>query len=299
MEKNDITDVSRSIQVGAVDFFGVMIPGVIIITMCVVGFFVPVAMLIMDLSVAEIKPIDVGTNGMLLGIFLLIIFSYMFGYILRLSSPDELDRTSALKVIKRECVKKSSKKSESAIKEWIDEDKWPFNPYDSMDKYPYLKFREYLKQRGHTEVAKKLITWNAEADNRLRSKTAVNEMKMSVRLHCPELSALLDSKEAHIRLMTGTWAAFRFSQWPIWIALISLIAAVAALNAQLSGHYYFVYIFINISLLLVIFFCNKKIENLFHYRRVSELFHIVQAAYFAEEQKRQKETSKQVTSKRK
>jgi hypothetical protein len=284
----------------------------------------------------------------LLIIFLLVIFSYFLGYILRLSSPDVLDRKSAIKVIWGEYTKSlqsdapltirdqivSIKDAPRAfkkwaglltvswrdVKKWIKKDGWPFDPSNPKDKYPYLHFRKYLEKRGHEQLARELATWEPEAEKadtisqsvdeperkplkpsssagrKQRSKSIVNMMKMSIRLYCPDLSSLVESKEAHIRLMAGTWTAFKFAQWPIWIALILLAIAnfdpqwvESVLSMQLTGHNYLVYMFINLNLLLVIFLCNRRIENLFHYRRVSELFHIVQAAYFAEQTKKRLE----------
>lgn len=334
-------ELSKTIRVGTVDFFGIMIPGMIVIAMCVIGFFVPLASIIVDISRAETTPIEVDTNGLLLALFLLVIFSYVFGYILRLSSPDQLDRKSAIKVIKGEYLKKELKSipltlqdnvsalkgkwhvikkwyestfvSWDGIKEWIKDDGWPFDPGDLTNKYPYNNFREYLKNRGHDDLAKDWATWepcisnkeSTDSENKFKQKTSkkatpetkcqrsksnVNRMKMLIRIYCPELSALIESKEAHIRLMAGTWAAFKFSQWPIWIANIILSTIIfapewveATLPVQLTNHNYLAYMFINVNLLLVIFFCNHRIERLFHYRRVSELFHIVQAAQFAKQ----------------
>jgi hypothetical protein len=198
-------------------------------------------------------------------------------------------------------------------------DAWPYNPYDPMDKYPYLKLSAYLNKRGHADLVNALVTWGLEneteagsaktekgrgggakmekaatgetADKAQRSKTIINKMKLSIRLFCPELSMLIESKEAHVRLMAGSWAAFRFSQWPIWLALIILIV--------FFRDSFWAYLFINMVLLAIIFFCNRQIESLFHYRRVSELFHIVQSAYFAEQRKEQHDAAAKAEPKEK
>ena len=343
-------DLSKTIRVGTVDLFGIVIPGMIVIAMCVIGFFVPLASIVVDISHAETTPIEMDTNELLLALFLLVIFSYVVGYILRLSSPDQLDRKSAINVIKGEYFKKELKSvpltlrdyvpalkdrwhvfkkwyestfvSWDEIKEWIKDDGWPFDPGDLTDKYPYNNFREYLKNRGHDDLAMVWATWepcssnkgSADSENKSeqktskkvasetkcqRSKSNVNRMKMLIRIYCPELSALIESKEAHIRLMAGTWAAFKFSQWPIWIALIILSTIIFApqwvensLLIQLTGHNYLAFMFININLLFVIFFGNQRIERLFHYRRVSELFHIVQSAHYAQEIRDKDENAK-------
>ena len=320
-----MNDISKSVRVGTVDFFGIMIPGLLIIAMCVIGFFAPLVSIIVDLSGAQMTPVILDTNAALLALALLVVFSYLIGYILRLSSPDTLDRKSAVKVIRGECARHSQKQvplnvleqvaslkeapgavvkwirsitqARKTMEEWIQKDGWPFNPADPRDKFPYRNFRTYLLKRGHGELAEAWINWETEGDDsgaaparKQRSKSTVNKMKMIIRLHCPELSALVESKEAHIRLMAGAWGAFKFSQWPVWIALIALavvefapqwVGALAVNPPANSNH--LIYMFINVNLLLVIFLCNQRIERFFHYRRVSELFHIVQAAYLAGE----------------
>jgi hypothetical protein len=40
-------------------------------------------------------------------------------------------------------------------------------------------------------------------------------------------------------------------------------------------------LFINLNLVLIMLYSNNRIEELFHYRRVNELFLIVQATYIA------------------
>ncbi|HEX2998099.1 MAG TPA: hypothetical protein VHP14_24960, partial [Anaerolineales bacterium] len=108
---------------------------------------------------------------------------------------------------------------------------------------------------------------------------------MKVRLQCPELSALIESKEGHIRLMAGTWAAFNFSIIPVGLAL-AIVTAACFFHPWLKPHtvgYYPFFCFININLLLIMMLSNIRIKQLFHYRRVSELFHIVQSAYLAQQ----------------
>jgi len=302
-----MNEIAKSIRMGTVDFFGVLVPGILVITMVALGVFMPLLSLLMDISNINIKLEAIDLNAATLILASLIIFAYVLGYILRLSSPDALDRISAKKVIVKE------------IKAGTDmvADGWPYDPDNPKDKYPYFNFRNYLLKRGHEHLTKALVTWGSDADWSAgktwsdkgsdkkpivitkRSKSTVNKMKMDVRLHCPELNGMLESKEGHIRLMAGAWAAFRFSMPSVIITFMVLgIVAVAVQlldlfpKSQITNQNYFIYFFINFNLLMIMYYSNKQIEKLFHYRRVSELFHIVQAAYFAQEAYKKNASSK-------
>jgi len=294
----------KSIRVGAVDFFGIIIPGVLLLSMSITGCFIPLLLIISGISGANIDWQAIYSENSSLILFVLVIFSYVLGYILRLSSPDELDRISAREVIKKE------RKIDPNFKE----DGWPFNPEDEKDKYPYSNFREYLVKRGHVELTKKLVTWCPDdqltgdkptwegekgPDGKAilktkRSKTDINKMKMKVRVQCPELSALIESKEGHIRLMAGTWTAFNLSMIFIGITFL-FIGGVWIFHAwadALHPNYCPLFLLIDFSLLLMMALSNWRITKLFHYRRVSELFHIVQAAYDSEQWEKEHRTAK-------
>jgi hypothetical protein len=273
---------------------------------CTIGFFIPICLLILDFtgSPPQWAAPDSGLVAFLL--FVVIVLSYVLGYILRLSSPDKLDRISARYVLKGESTSK-----------YFRQDEWPYSPSDPLDKYPYFNFRNYLIRRGHAHLTKHLVTWGPDEmsmngkswpdkgeDGKpikvtKRSKSTVNKMKIDIRLYCPELTGLLEGKEGHIRLMSGTWAAFRFSRWPVGIT--SIVLTVLAVLFLLSGpssylwkasQNYLLLAFISITMWMIVYFSNRRIEHLFHYRRVNELFHIVQAAYLADEVKQRDATAK-------
>jgi len=258
-----MNDLIKSIRVGAVDFFGIIIPGILLITMCTLGFFMPLLLVITNISGISLSAgIDwqgiLSKNAPLILsalIFALIVFSYVLGYILRLSSPDELDKKSAKKVIDKE----------KRVISNFEDDCWPYNPDDKTEKYPYSRFRDYLKKRGHLELIEELVTWCPDKDfeegavwddvkrddgipvlKTKRSKSAINEMKMKVRIQCPELSALIDSKEGHIRLMAGTWTAFNLSLWLVGIA--ELIITISPIIYP-SLRWCWMFSFVNINLL--------------------------------------------------
>jgi hypothetical protein len=295
-----MNEMIKSIRVGTVDFFGILVPGLLAVVMCSIGFFIPLFLLILDLTRVHANGVVLDSTWVVFTLFVIVVFSYVLGYILRLSSPDELDKISARKVVARE----------SKINDHFPMDEWPFNPENPIDKYPYFNFRNYLIRRGHAHLTKDLVTWGSDEkamNGELwpdkgkggqpvkitkRSKSTVNKMKIDIRMYCPELTGLLEGKEGHIRLMAGTWAAFRFSKRAVGITLI--ILAFVALAFQSPGwlayawkpsQNYFIFLFVSLTMWLILYFSNNRIEKLFHYRRASELFHIVQAAYIAQQVK--------------
>ena len=300
-----MNDMLKSIRVGAVDFFGILIPGLLLIVICGTGFFLPMFLLVLDLTGAGevhwliLEPVWTGT-----ALFVLIVLSYVLGYVLRLSSPDQLDRISAEYVLTKE----------REHNKYFDVDAWPYDFQDPQDKYPYFNFRNYLVKRGHTHLTDELVTWGhdekvmkgeswpdkARGGKSIkitkRSKSVINKMKIDVNIYCPALAGLLESKEGHIRLLAGVWEAFRFSK--IFLRLSFPLVLLAALFFQFPGWWssynralginYFIYVFIISSLGLLVHYSGNRIEKLFHYRRVNELFHIVQAAYIAQQFKKVK-----------
>ena len=323
-------ELVKSIRVGTVSFFGIVVPGVCLITMLSVGTILPLVVLYVGITGYSIPLKNVYDSFTLLVLAILVIFSYIFGYILRLSSPDLLDRISAKIVIDTEARKLSQKdikgfstkdeiskrlkwlflqrdKKVAEIEIFYEKDSWPFRPENPMDKYPYLGFREYLEKRGHSHLTKEIVTWgdkvgedwpnkdSSEKPIRItrRSKTTINKLKLNVRLYCPGISSLLEAKEGHIRLMAGIWAAFRFAMFPtfiIWLTffVLGVLELTGKIHIPIKNtfsmpevDFFFVLSMIGLGVLLIMWLSNRRIKNLFHYRRVNELFHIVQAAFLA------------------
>lgn len=114
-------------------------------------------------------------------------------------------------------------------------------------------------------------------------------MKLETLLRCPELSATIESNEAHIRMLFGTWRACRLGFWltipgmlvsvygcfKLWDAPIPLMAGRPLLFP------YMIWTLITLVLLFGTFFGKRRIEELFHYRRVRELLDVVVAYHLA------------------
>jgi hypothetical protein len=308
-----MNDILRTFRLGTINLLGVTVPGLIFLFLLFFGFIAPVTISIGNLTCRTPDPLnqissfntnkaetntakimvlsakagkDVPTlatstlDETALSVFdlppfghisasvvgaIVVILAYVIGYIFRLSTPDELDQRSA------QIVHKKMKP----------EDHWPYRG-EKDNKFPYIHFQDYLENRLHSDLAK-LVKWK---DN--RSKTFVNEMKLETSLRCPQLAAIIDSNEAHIRLMFGTWLACCYLRYftitGVAVSLFNVALTIYGKHADsfsYSLHVSLLWALIT-GLLLAGSECGiRKIESLFHYRRVREVFDIVACYHFA------------------
>ena len=208
-------DFLRTLRLGGLSVFGVMLPGLLLLGCSVIGLFVPITALLCSVSgggawvllaLAERHATALAVVALLIG--------YVLGYVLRLYSPDDLDRESVGPILRG----------------MSDEEKkvWPCTG-EPGDKFPYFHTHEYVRARS-LEGVLKYVTWGRDVpkcedeSRQKRSKSVVNWLKLEIAIRDPELAAQVESHEAHIRLMAGAWRAALWS-WPIIFA--GLIAAVA------------------------------------------------------------------------
>jgi hypothetical protein len=320
-----VLELFRFFRLGIVNLVGVTLPGLLTLFFLGVGFIGPLLIFVFDLNqwfAGVDRAAAWKTMGSLYssskGIItsLIIILAYIIGYIIRLSTPDELDRISAKNVLKKMGEEstpeaKESAGSESCLKtvpEEIDEglsraatvaaqdDSWPYRG-EKTNKFPYYYFKEYLTSRGLKDEAE-LVKWGhptnqSETKSFKRSKTKVNLMKLEVSLRCPELSSVIESNEAHVRLLFGTWQAITISQ-PFVIAGIILSSLEFLITFVASRYSFAPYPLSILSILSIlvggliltgITWAKNRIENLFHYQRVRELTHIVGCVYYMNKHK--------------
>lgn len=277
-------------------------------------------------AILEIPPI--GAVPPTLAIITLLILAYIIGYIFRLSTPDVLDRISAECVMDRMGGIHKAKEDhwpyrgkeaiheEDKIKEGCGnifsnslfrdyrrfrkdkmkrQKKFPYlclldylnyrkHKRERGNKFPYFHFKDYLYHRNHKELSDH-IKWNKKR----RSKTFVNKMKLETHMRSPQLSAIIESNEAHIRLLFGIWRAARlclpFVLIGIGVAFIGIyrctIVTSGAPKSQQLLFPYSVWLVLTLVLAAGSAFSIWRIQNLFHYRRVRELFDIVVCFHLA------------------
>lgn len=271
----------QALRIGVVNLFGITVPGFLILLFAVVGFMVPVLNIVFHISPFNWDILhSYYQQNSFVTLIITVIISYVAGYILRLSTPDDLDAVSAKKVLKTMDSKEKNV--------------WPFTT-EKGDKFPYFNFRAYLEARDLGHLLDH-VKWGSDKKSSnvttKRSKTAVNVMKLDIMQKSPELSAVVESNEAHIRLMSGTWSAIRstiglvltgilLSLIFVMLSLINSKFRILGLEFATEGNT-FPYLFaliITSTLLGAMLWAKYRIESLFHYRRVGELLFIVQAAH--------------------
>ena len=273
-------DYLRAFSLGVINVFGVAVPGFLVLFFPVVGLFAPSMALAIQASGSDWQHVADLAARFNINLFIatvLLVLSYVAGYILRLTSPDKLDVRSAKHV----------------LAELPEEERtvWPYQE-NHGDKFPYFHLGKYLEARGLHDLIQH-VTWgpDGESETGKRSKTTIHQMKLDIGLARPDLSALVDSNEAHVRLMAGTWLAI-VSTWPLVAAgaCLGLIASVLTHEATLSSLVwirthpvppYPAFCVISTSILVSMLWGRRQIEKLFHYRRVSELVFIVMAVHVA------------------
>jgi hypothetical protein len=258
-----MNELLRALRLGTINLFGITVPGFLLLFASVTELFLPFVALALNLNGVHLR-VDLewynAGKWILAGIFILI--AYVAGFILRLTSPDELDRISVLR-------------GKSDI--------WDYQSGD--DRFPYNRLRSYLEERGHHDLAT-LVPWHPDDKQRTqRSHTVINRMKADITLYCPELATIVDSNEAHVRLMSGTWLAIRATLPMICLGTLASLAALGAPNIlsrsssmiDQSGWYYSVQTVLNAFMIIVMVWGLKRIRMQFHNRRVAELVFILHA----------------------
>ena len=319
-------ELFRFFRLGIVNLVGVTLPGLLTLFYFGVGFIAPLIILVFDFAqrLAGVEPSIVwgkidslysSNKGII--ITLTVLFAYGIGYVIRLSTPDQLDKISAKNVLKKmgeelasetkEALKKIAETSDDGEKfaderalEEIDEelnreaivaaklDSWPYQG-EKTNKFPYYYFKQYLKSRGLTELAE-LVKWGDpksedEANSFKRSKTMVNLMKLEVGLRSPELSSVIESNEAHVRLLFGAWQAITTSRRFVIAGLV--ISCLGPLSRYIPTPHlspptpsYILSFLVGGTIFVGMTWAKNRIENLFHYQRVRELTHIVGCAHY-------------------
>jgi hypothetical protein len=256
----------KSLRLGTLNFFGIGVPGFLLLFFGFVGFMVPVGLCLLDYVNSPVSQlIEIYNKNRIELIVIVIILSYVCGYILRLTTPDELDIKSGKKIIRHEGQD------------------WPYTGRVD-DKFPYYHYKLYLASRGQTELSE-LVKWGDPKEDPMlqpRSKTAVNQLKAQIAYYVPQFIPSIESNEAHVRLMSGLWMAIKYTRI---LCVSGLLAALFSSYLYYVGLCHFKYFpliaLFSTALVALMIWAEYKIVNLFHYRRVSELFSIVQAAYFA------------------
>ncbi len=297
-------EILRFFSLGVINLLGIIFPGLMFIILFIMTVCLPVIPLLNQLFPQGKVLLGWDTlnvifkgNGVLL-IIMGFMFSYVLGYIIRLTTVDKLDSISAKKIFKqmgkdykknhapRICEKKDLRHAA------IIEENWPFQG-GPFDKFPYLHLRSYLDKRGLTHLSK-LVTWSSDPSSEdgkgyQRSKKIINNYKIEVFYKSPQLSSIIEANEAHIRLTYGTWRVSKLF-FRTALATFSILFIILGLNAwttlvalPISFSQFSLILFLEFILAILLFDSKRRIEGDFHYQRIKELVELFTCIHLARE----------------
>lgn len=296
-----MVEVLRALRLGTINILGITVPGLMFVVTFGAGFGAPVVLMLHHMTIIynpnqklsvfpELPPI--GKIPLTWIAILIVIISYTIGYIIRLSTPDDLDRISGdiVQGIDRYGKKKYGGRLVGEKK--IHDKNWPYHGKKEDDIFPYLHMRKYLEHRGHDELLK-LVKWGEGVNvNLQRSKTIVNKMKIETSIRSPELSAIIESNEAHVRMLFGVWFVAKLCLPYLITSFLCTVSGLlvtvftgTVLKVDSFVSSYHIWVVVIGSLLGGVVFAKYQIEQLFHYRRVRELFDIIVCTYWARKKK--------------
>ena len=246
----------RTIRLGVVAVFGIVVPGVWFWGTTV--FYLGYGAAIPTIDAMRQRFVDLASSPSTTLIWVLgFVLVYVTGSVLRILPPDIPDRISLrwINFLSEKLGDKSTR-------------------IERSDRFPYKSLPAYLRSRELDGLAQ-LVPWDAEDKNgcdrsMLRSKTFMHFTKLFIASKNAHLADHLARQEAFIRLLAGVFYAFVLSSLVLVGAFISALFHQAGWT-QLAGVSLVVF-GVNLSLSL-------GILHAFHYQRLRELVMIL-SVYF-------------------
>jgi hypothetical protein len=310
MERNagmNLVDLLRFYSLGIINVLGIILPGLIYLLCAALTVVMPLGVFLADLNrclyardLAEIWDAAAGfasANGILLGI-LAILLAYVVGYLLRLWTVDRLDSISADHVFRQfsalhargEALPGKPSRRRAAQESRLaaaQKENWPYWG-EIFDTFPYLHLRQYLARRGLSHLAE-LVTWEDQpypAKGIQRSKKIIDNYKIEVSSKSPLLASIVESNEAHIRMLHGIWQSARVFTWcgasaAFGCLVLLLNEAVGIVEFSIAEPRYAALFFLETMVVVAAIITTRRIEKLFHYQRVKELVQLLACTHFA------------------
>jgi hypothetical protein len=243
----------NNFKVGFVDFFGILCPGILLM--------LNLQILIFAFNINSIQYLKFisNVNNDTFSAIILFVMCYLFGAILRLISPDYVDKTASffLKIINPGCFfekkkfLKEHKGNEMEINEYfhqlIDEGKDlpEFLWYE--ENYPY-----YL---GNKNIYNKYLSpgiANIMNDEKYHNKHNYNFWKVRITHKDMNIASLVFQAEAFVRFMAGSF-------WALLLGVISsIVLVVRDPNSQKDLGMVFTIVYVSLILIILSKFKNQR-----------------------------------------
>src|SRR5262245_40341739 len=158
--------ILQAFRIGVVNLFGITVPGFLLLFFSFFGLLVPMINMALHISHSNWGGfLDFYQKNTFVIIAITLIISYVAGLILRLSSPDELDKVSG------EVVLHSFENNPE------EKDVWPYTG-KLDDKFPYFNFRKYLEARALNHLLE-FVSWGPDPGDDSKTPSAPSLTKRS------------------------------------------------------------------------------------------------------------------------
>lgn len=224
-------------RVGVVDFFGILCPGILLLINLSVFLFA------CDLPIQSIwNSLSTGDAGIVVSLLLFVI-CYLFGFILRLISPDLIDRAASFlgsvrsyrekrkfyaKLDQQGKLPKGKTRGvkKRALKEHCDELIEQDKPLPSFfwreEHYPYYHGTRYLYNRNLShEIGEEIM-----GKRKYHNKNTYNLAKTYIASRDPNLATLVFQAEAFVRFMSGAF----------WALALGIISGIILIVSDIVSH---------------------------------------------------------------
>jgi len=257
------------VQEMLIDLFGIVIPGFcfIILTIFSIGFALS------DLLQEAGQAKHLATvyafieNNTFISFIGIIMFSYVIGHFFFRQDPKYPDFASIRQLPDADLMSGCVRTRE---------------PVEGAQ-FPYQYLKEYLLERGFTDLAE-YVHWSGanfgkDEESKKRTKHAINRFKLSIKEYRSPLFFDVIKNEAHIRLMSSMWymakASIVCSLFSI--LLLILINGVYYYWTRTAGVRYAESLAISSSILVCSVIMKLSIERFLHYQRVREIVFVLHA----------------------
>jgi hypothetical protein len=246
-------------RVGVVDFFGILCPGILLMINLSVFLFA------WNLPIERTwNSISTGDAGIILSLLLFVI-CYLFGFILRLISPNLLDRAASLLgglrsykdkrdfyaqlKLPKEKTKEAKEERKRVLKDHYDklmeQDKSLPGFYWREELYPYYYGTRYLYNRNLSpRIGKEIM-----GERKYHNRNTYNLAKTYLASREPNLATLVFQAEAFVRFMSGAF-------WALALGVVS--GVILIINKNLIEALVFTGITLAMMMIILARFKNQR-----------------------------------------
>lgn len=289
----DLDGSIRDFILPIVEFLGILVPGMVFIFALFPAVVIPIATVLrlvedtdVRLPIASESLVTTILSPSMGTIFLLAVFSYVFGHMFFRQDPKTPDQHSFNKVNGDELGEEKGPVRLCEKEQEYNKNHKP-HPLPNVHnlEFPYRYLHEYLTDRGMHHLAE-MVHWkgNSPSTYILRTKHFINVIKVRLEFLFPYQYLRIQRNEAHVRLMSSVWYASNSlivaSIIGVSIGATCLAANIYTSNVILPNLYVSSIVYPAVVLIIAIY-SKSNIESFLHYQRIREIVFILESAYFA------------------